>query len=115
MLAHLDLVKVTGTRPDRIPEFHQRLVAAAAAHDLAVEVSSAGLRKPVNEVYPAAPLLLQLREHDVPVTLASDAHGVGDIAAGNADLCHQITNAGYTRVATYQRRTRELVSVPRRM
>ena len=68
LLAHLDLVKVTGTRPDRMPEFHQRLDAAAAAHDLAVEVSSAGLRKPVNEVYPAAALLLRLREQAVPVT-----------------------------------------------
>lgn len=107
VLAHVDLVKITGTRPDRTPEFHRRLVEAAAANDLAVEVSSAGLRKPVGEVYPAAPLLLQLRERDVPVTLASDAHRVADVGIGYTTLRRQATDAGYDHVATFLRRRRK--------
>jgi histidinol-phosphatase (PHP family) len=112
VLAHVDLVKLTGTRPDRMPDFHDRLVDAAATHDLAVEVSSAGLRRPVNEIFPTAAMLPRLRERDVPVTLGSDAHHVTDVAVGNADLRRQITSAGYDRVATYRRRRRELVRLP---
>jgi histidinol-phosphatase (PHP family) len=112
VLAHVDLVKITGTRPDHMPQFHERLVDAAADHDVAVEVSSAGLRKPVNEIYPSAAVLPRLHERDVPVTLASDAHRVTDVAVGNTDLRRQITGAGYDSVATYRRRRRELVPLP---
>jgi histidinol-phosphatase (PHP family) len=109
VLAHIDLVKITGTRPDRMAEFQDRLIDAAATHDLAVEVSSAGLRQPVNEIYPAVGVLPAMRERGVPVTLGSDAHRVADVAVGNADLRHQIAQAGYDRVATYRRRQRKLV------
>ena len=109
VLAHVDLVKITGTRPDRMAEFQDRLIDAAAAHDLAIEVSSAGLRKPVNEIYPTAAMLPAMHQREVPVTLGSDAHRLADVANANADLRRQITAAGYDRAATYRRRQRELV------
>ena len=112
VLAHVDLVKLTGTMPGRMPEFYDRMFDAAAASDLAVEVSSAGLRKPVNEIYPAAAVLPRLAERDVPVTLASDAHRAADVAVGNADLRRQLAAAGYDSVATYRRRQREPVRLP---
>ncbi len=55
--AHPDLVKVWGEgrpAPRRDPRFHyEPLVEAIAESETAVEVSTAGLRKPVGELYPA--------------------------------------------------------------
>ena len=76
VLAHPDLVKVWG---DRIPEgdlrrFYDRAMDGIAESDVAIEVSTAGLRKPVGEIYPARPFLEMCLEAGRPVALSSDAH-----------------------------------------
>ena len=57
ILAHPDLVKVWGSAapvPDRDPRFYYELAMEGIADsDVAIEVSTAGLRKPVGEIYPA--------------------------------------------------------------
>jgi histidinol-phosphatase (PHP family) len=75
-LAHPDLVKIFGARPERAleEELHEQVVEAIAAAGVALEVSTAGLRKPVGELYPDPHLLAVARARGVPVTLASDAH-----------------------------------------
>jgi histidinol-phosphatase (PHP family) len=101
VLAHPDLCKVTGRRPAVPDEFYDRMAEAAASSGLAAEVSSAGWRKPVNEAYPAPPLLARFHAHGVPVTTASDAHGRADVAARSADLRALVTSAGYTSLQAY--------------
>ncbi|HEX2129776.1 MAG TPA: histidinol-phosphatase [Solirubrobacterales bacterium] len=57
VLAHPDLVKVWGRArptPDRDPRFfYEPAIEAIADTGIAVEVSTAGLRKPVGQLYPA--------------------------------------------------------------
>jgi histidinol-phosphatase (PHP family) len=74
VLAHLDLIKISGRRPTHSARYEQALAATAQRHGLAVELSSAGWRKPIQEQYPSAGLLDLLAAADVPMTLASDAH-----------------------------------------
>ena len=56
VLAHPDLVKVWGagraapTRPPRV--FYELALEGICAADVSIEVSTAGLRKPVGEIYP---------------------------------------------------------------
>lgn len=75
-LAHPDLAKIFGRRPppELLAELHEQVALAVAAAGLAVEVSTAGLRKPVGELYPDADLLRACVRKGAPVTLASDAH-----------------------------------------
>ena len=86
VLAHPDLVKVTGQRPVHPEECWDRLVEAAAASGMAAELSSAGWRKPVNEMYPDPGLLERFVARGVALTTASDAHELGDVAYRAADL-----------------------------
>jgi len=76
VLAHPDLAKIFSRRPgaEELAALHGRLADAAAESGVAVEISTAGLRKPVGEIYPDADLLRACLERDVPVTTASDAH-----------------------------------------
>ncbi len=104
VLAHPDLCKIAGKRPATPDEFHDRIAEAAAASGIAAEVSSAGWRKPCNEAYPAPPLLQKFHDLGVPVTTASDAHRLGDVAWRINDLRPLLDQAGYTSLVAFDRR-----------
>lgn len=109
VLAHPDLCKVTGRLPAVPDEFHDRMAEAAAASGMAAEVSSAGWRKPVAEHYPAPALLRRFFARGVPITTASDAHDLPDVAHRSADLRRLVTDAGYRALAAYRGRARRPV------
>ena len=104
VLAHPDLCKVTGRVPAAPGEFYDRMAEAAAASGMAAEVSSAGWRKPVAEAYPAPELLRRFAERGVPVTTASDAHDLADVADRSVDLRALLQAAGYCEVTAYRAR-----------
>jgi histidinol-phosphatase (PHP family) len=76
VIAHPDLAKIFGRRPEPLllAELHERIAVAVGAAGLALEVSTAGLRKPVGELYPDVELLQACVRTGAPITLASDAH-----------------------------------------
>jgi histidinol-phosphatase (PHP family) len=106
VLAHPDLCKITGRRPAVPDEWYDRMAEAAAASGMAAEVSSAGIRKPVGEAYPAPPLLTRFRRRGVPVTTASDAHDRSTVADHRPELRALLDSAGYTSIAGYRSRQR---------
>lgn len=111
VLAHPDLVKVAGRRPAVPDEFYDRIAEAAAASGMAAELSSAGWRKPVAEEYPAPPLLERLVARGVPLTTASDAHGLPDVAFRTGDLAAILGAAGVTELQAYRQRRPHRVPV----
>ena len=86
ILAHPDLVKVWGRgapRPDGdLRRFYELAMHGIEAADVAIEVSTAGLRKPVGEIYPDAGFLRMCLEAGQPVALSSDAHVPEDLGHG---------------------------------
>ncbi|MHB1924433.1 MAG: PHP domain-containing protein, partial [Acidimicrobiales bacterium] len=112
-LAHPDLAKVAGHRPDpglRL-DLEARMAEAAAANGMAAEVSSAGWRKPAQEAYPSPTLLDLFHAAGVPVTTASDSHGPGRVAHRSADLRRLVERAGYDSLAGFDRRRRRKVTL----
>jgi len=101
-LSHPDLVKIFG---DRVEAFDYAEVAEAIAESgVAVEVSTAGLRKPVRELYPDPRFLTACRERGVPVTTASDAHSP-DVVGRDFDRARELLrSAGYDTVTVFERR-----------
>ena len=77
-MAHPDLVKVWGSArplPERDPRhYYEPAVEAMLEAGVAMEVSTAGLRKPVGELYPAPALLEMAVDAGLPIALSSDAH-----------------------------------------
>jgi len=101
-LSHPDLVKIFG---DRVEAFdYARVADEIAESDVAVEVSTAGLRKPVGELYPHPELLAACRERDVPVTTGSDAHQPA-LVGRDFDRARELLRfAGYETVTVFERR-----------
>jgi histidinol-phosphatase (PHP family) len=73
---------------------------------VALEVSSAGLHRPVGELYPDASLLALAREAGVAITLASDAHLAEDVGRDLDRAVAHARAAGYDTVTVFDRRRR---------
>jgi histidinol-phosphatase (PHP family) len=110
VLAHPDLAKIFGRRPQPalLADLHERIAIVAAAAGVAVEVSTAGLRKPVGEIYPDAELLRACVRAGAPVTLASDAHEPDLVGADFDRALMHARAAGCETVAVYEGRKARL-------
>jgi histidinol-phosphatase (PHP family) len=104
VFAHPDLVKIAGRMPAIPDEFYDRITEAAVQSGMAAEVSSAGWRKPAGEEYPAPPLLKRLVEQGVPLTTASDAHSLPDVADRVGTIQDLLIGAGVTHVRGFRGR-----------
>ncbi len=112
VVAHPDLVKYWGPRrpgPERDPRFYyEPAVEAIAESDVVVEVSTAGLRKPVAEMYPAPALAQMLAEAGAAFTLSSDAHVPADIGRDYERAVEAMRDWGIEEIATFDRRARTM-------
>ncbi len=106
VLAHPDLAKVDGYRPQVPAEFHDRIAAAAAASGLAAELNSSGWKRPCAEAYPAPDLLVRFHRLGVPVTTASDGHELADVSWRIGDLAGMARDAGYQEVSAFRGHSR---------
>ncbi len=106
VLAHPDLVKIFGRRPAPgvVDVCHEDAATAIAEAGVAVEVSTAGLRKPVGELYPDAGFLARCRERGVGATLASDAHVAHDVGRDFDAAIEHLRSAGYETVTVFEGR-----------
>lgn len=96
VLAHVDVCKKAGVRPDEEPlDLYGEVVKATVESETAVEVSSQGLRKPAQEIYPAPSFLAEFAAAGVPITLASDAHQPEEAAWGHDQVVAAARRAGY--------------------
>jgi histidinol-phosphatase (PHP family) len=112
VIAHPDLVKVWGAGrpgPQRDPHtYWEPAVEAIAAAGVAVEVSTAGLRKPVGELYPAAGFARLCVEAAVPFTLSSDAHLPEQIGYAYDEAIRFMSGLGIDRICVFTDRKRKL-------
>lgn len=110
VLAHPDLVKVWGTQRPRpegdLRRFYEPAIEAMADAGIAVEVSTAGLRKPVGEIYPAPAFLEMCVDAGVPVALSSDAHVPTDIGFGYEDAQELLGRVGVRELSVFEHRRR---------
>jgi histidinol-phosphatase (PHP family) len=85
-------------------DLYAPVVEAAAASGTAVEVSSAGLHKPVAELYPAPKFLEMFNAAGVAITLASDAHVPEECGRDVASVVEAARAAGYVEHLVFERR-----------
>jgi histidinol-phosphatase (PHP family) len=108
VLAHLDLPKKFGFRPRQpFAGAQVEVVASLAEARCAVELSSAGRRRPVAEDYPSPALLRLLAAASVPFVLSSDAHAPFEVGFAFADLATTLAQAGVREVALFRGRQRQ--------
>jgi histidinol-phosphatase (PHP family) len=112
ILAHPDLVKYWGRQrpqPDRDPRFYYEVAMEGIAESgIAVEVSTAGLRKPVGELYPARAFLEMVVDAGNPIALSSDAHVPDDLGRDYEQALELLDELGVRELAVFEGRERRL-------
>jgi histidinol-phosphatase (PHP family) len=119
ILAHPDLVKVWG-RGRPLPEgdlraFYEPAVEAIAVSGIAVEISTAGLRKPVGELYPARAFAELCAEAGAPFALSSDAHHPEHVGFGYDRALELLDELGVGEICVFERRRRRLAPLGSRV
>src|SRR6202161_3691603 len=110
--AHPDLVKYWNDAR-RTPEgdlrrFYEPAVEGIYEGAVAVEVSTAGLRKPAGEIYPARAFLEMCVDAGVLVALSSDAHRPEDVGADYERALELLDAVGVRELCVCEGRERRL-------
>lgn len=112
IVGHLDLIKVFKFMPKRdINEIAKNALLAIKEADMSLEISVAGLRKPVEEAYPSISLLKEAKKLDIPITFGSDAHTPEQVGLFSTQAIKMAKSVGYTKCAIYRKRKREFIDI----
>jgi histidinol-phosphatase (PHP family) len=112
ILAHPDLVKMWGAERPRpegdLRRFYDRAMEGIAESGIAVELSTAGLRKPVGEMYPDRAFLEMVVDAGNPIALSSDAHTPEQLGHEYGRAVELLTDLGVKEIAVFEWRQRRL-------
>ena len=111
IVGHLDLIKVFKF----VPKKDIRLIATKALKaiknsNMVIELNSAGLRKPIKELYPSTLLLEMAYEMNIPITFSSDAHAIGQVGFRYEEVKEIAKKIGYTKAVTFEQRQPQLIT-----
>lgn len=106
VMAHPDLVKKFGHIPADPLSYYEHAAQVAADAGVLCEVSTAGWRKPVNELYPAPEFISMLIKRGVGLTLGSDAHKPSEVGYRLNDAADVLASLGAKSIAYPQREGR---------
>ena len=103
VLGHPDLIKIFRQFPEKdITGMLEETADAVAESGIVVDVNSAGLRKPIGEIYPSRDFLEMFHRRGVPIILSSDAHAPEEVAAGYDRSLELVHSVGYREVVTFK-------------
>ncbi len=111
VVGHLDLIKVFNYKPNvSVVKLAADALDAIKEAGMVIELNSAGLRKPVGEIYPGRELLKAAYERGIAVTFGSDAHNVDQVGFGYENATALAKEIGYETCTVFRRRRKDVVT-----
>ena len=108
--AHPDIIKIFSVEAfhkwlelDNSKQIVRDALQTLRTAGMAMEVSSAGLRKPCKEIYPCPTIMRMAAELRLPITFGSDAHCVNTIGWGFDELESYARSFGYTHSVWFRK------------
>ena len=110
IVGHLDLIKVFKF----LPKKDIRLIAKDSLKqikksNMVLEINPAGLRKPINELYPSKQLLEEAFDLGINITFGSDAHSVEHVGFGYDEAVKMVKDIGYKKCVTFYKKEMNLI------
>lgn len=109
-IGHIDLVKIFKYKPSDqafVEAQYDRAVEALAASETSLEISTAGLRKPVGEIYPDPILLKKCYDAGVTIVLSSDAHHPDHVGFAYDQSVALAKSVGYEEIQVITQREKK--------
>jgi len=115
IIGHPDLIKKFGQRaPEgskRVDKAESLMLEAVKASETVLEISSAGLRKPVGEIYPHSRIVEKAAAMGISFCFGSDAHAPVEVGHG-MDACLDILQSyGVREVVAFEKRQRRMIGI----
>jgi histidinol-phosphatase (PHP family) len=105
IIGHCDLPKKFGARPTAdLTDDIRETAKVFKQTGVAIEINTAGLRKPIAEMYPAPNCLKIYHDAGVPLTFGSDAHDPKDVGKDFDKAVALAQWAGYSEYLVFKNR-----------
>ena len=105
IIGHFDIVKKFGHRAtNNFSAVIETLAKKTAAANMAIEVNTAGLLKPVGEMYPSKEILDIFFRCNAAVTMGSDSHAPEHVGYGYDKAIEMLKAVGYQKVVGFRKR-----------
>lgn len=105
ILAHFDLPKKFGHKPTMQFD-HQinEILMEVKKRKMCIEVNTSGLRRPVNEIYPAPAIIKQMHAAQIPIVLGSDSHEPNQVGFAFNSVIPTLKEIGYAGTMKFKNR-----------
>ncbi|MDQ6960792.1 MAG: histidinol-phosphatase HisJ [Mariprofundaceae bacterium] len=115
IIGHPDLIKKFGHRPPEgnkhVTSAMESMLQAVKKADCALEISSAGLRKPVKEIYPHLRIIQRAAEFGIPFAFGSDAHSPASVGHAMDHCLALLESCGIHKVCAFEQRNRRMLQI----
>ncbi len=114
IIGHPDLLKKYGHKqPDdaTVDAAEQRMLTAVQSAGIALEISAAGLRKPIGEIYPRNAMIAHAAKLKIPFAYGSDAHAPQDVGHAMNQCLHTLKKHGITHTTQFIQRKRKMQEI----
>lgn len=114
VVGHFDLPKKFGYSPGEraIREMVRPVLEKIARAQMAIELNTSGLRKPVREIYPSLMVLTMAHDHGIPICFGSDAHKPDEVGYEFAAALKLAQSAGYSEAVRFSGRKKIKYALP---
>ena len=110
VIGHLDIIKKFRIYPESNQDkLFEDTVKLIKEHNLVVELNTGGIDRPCAEYTPGPKLLEMCSQHNVQVTLGSDAHSLAQIARHFESAIEFLTQIGYNEIVGFKSRERRMI------
>jgi histidinol-phosphatase (PHP family) len=112
IVGHIDLVKVFGHKTvTPVRDIAKKAVKAIKKSGMAVELNTAGLRKPVKELYPGDEILEMVLEENIDITFSSDAHSPDQVGFMLSETVEKAKKMGFNKAVYFEKRQKIEVNI----
>lgn len=114
IIAHFDLVKKFGFRPEKKNLYLDRvnvILDLIKEKNIAVEFSTAGYRKKVNENYPEEAIIREIIRRNIPVIMNSDAHNPSEVGFMFKENLEFLKKLGLNYLCKFEHRIKYFVQI----
>lgn len=106
LVAHFDLPKKFGFLPTETIAEVEKALWACREKNMVVEMNTAGLHKPIGEIYPALFILEKARNLGLEISLGSDAHKPQEVGRSFDVALSLARRAGFQNLIAFEKRRR---------
>ena len=108
IVGHFDLLKIFNNRPSpAVAGEILRTLEAIKDNDMALEINSAGLDKPIAEIYPSEAILSLAHKMEIPISFGSDAHAPQKVGIYKDKMIALARKVGYKKAVSFTKGERE--------